>query len=505
MAARMTWRQRAAARIARMTGLRVYQTAQDTRFRQSAGMAGGSSANGEVTAGAQRAAWNARDAVRNDAFARRMVDIWAANAVGTGVTCAWDDAARDAAWRRWAATTACDAEGKKTLAAIEALVMRAVVTDGEAIVRLIPGPPTERNPVGLTLQVLEADHLDRLKTGIFDGAAVMQGVEIDPERGRPVAYWLLPRHPGETWPLLPSLSQSPSVRVPAEFVLHVYRQERPGQVRGISWLTPVLPVLRDLSDYEAALLMKAKIEACMSAIVTDNGEETLTPAEGRVTDAAGNVIETFEPGMIIYRKGAGEIEVVNPSGGGSHLQFARRALERAAVGGGLTYDQVSGDLTGANYSSLRAGKIEFRALNGQVQWTILLPQLCAPVAEAFDRAGAMAGLWRVGGGFTHTPEAPEVVDPLKDITAIIMQIRAGLLSPQDAAAMLGWSYAEVIAKIAEADAMRDAAGVVVDSDPRRLAKSGTAHDAAQVAAVEIAATGAAMPQAPQPTEPAPAE
>ena len=51
---------------------------------------------------------------------------------------------------------------------------------------------------------------------------------------------------------------------------------------------------------------------------------------------------------------------VPPSGGGSHTAFARRALEAASVGAGLTHDQVSGDLTAANYSSLRAGKIEFR-------------------------------------------------------------------------------------------------------------------------------------------------
>jgi hypothetical protein len=42
--------------------------------------------------------------------------------------------------------------------------------------------------------------------------------------------------------------------------------------------------------------------------------------------------------MILYRRGMGSVEVVNPSGGGSHTAFARRALEAAAVGAGLTYD-----------------------------------------------------------------------------------------------------------------------------------------------------------------------
>jgi hypothetical protein len=49
--------------------------------------------------------------------------------------------------------------------------------------------------------------------------------------------------------------------------------------------------------------------------------------------------------------------------------------------------------------------------------------------------------------------------------------------------------------IREANAALDAAGISLDTDPRRVAKSGSAQDAAQMAAVEIAATGAAGAQA----------
>ncbi|WP_372624909.1 phage portal protein [Falsiroseomonas sp.] len=47
-------------------------------------------------------------------------------------------------------------------------------------------------------------------------------------------------------------------------------------MRDVSWLAPVLLRLRDLGDYEAALLMKAKIEACLAAVVTEEGDEALT-------------------------------------------------------------------------------------------------------------------------------------------------------------------------------------------------------------------------------------
>ncbi|MCZ8149819.1 MAG: phage portal protein [Roseomonas sp.] len=196
--------------------------------------------------------------------------------------------------------------------------------------------------------------------------------------------------------------------------------------------------LRDLGDYEAALLMKAKIEACLAAVVSEDGDDAMTgPASGLLRDSHGRTVESFEPGMILYRRGMGSVEVVNPSGGGSHAAFARRALEASAVGTGLTYDQVAGDLTQANYSSLRAGKIEFRRLCEQVQYGMLIPMLVRPIADRFHAQGALLGLWGadVPDGLSHVPPAHEMIDPLKDTTALIAQVRAGFVpQPEDAGA-----------------------------------------------------------------------
>jgi capsid protein len=135
--------------------------------------------------------------------------------------------------------------------------------------------------------------------------------------------------------------------------------------------------------------MRPKIEACLAAVVTQEGAEALTgPASSLLHEAHGRTVESFEPGMILYRRGMGSMEVVNPSGGGSHAAFARRALEAAAVGAGLPFDQVSGDLTRAKHSSLRDGKIEFRRLSEQVQYGVLIPMLVRPIAERFHQHGA---------------------------------------------------------------------------------------------------------------------
>ena len=481
--------------------LRGYAAAQDSRA--STWAASGGSATAEVGAAAPTVARRARDAVRNDPYASRIVDLWTGNAVGAGITTRWPDDAHGRAWQRWSDSTACDAEGRLDLYGLQALVMRAVVESGECFVRFLMVPPSPANPIGLRLQVLEADHLDTARNGMLAGAPTIQDIALG-DAGEPIGYWLHRVHPGAAW-ILPGATWLSSERIPAGDVLHVYRKRRPGQLRDVSWLAPVLLRLRDLGDYEAALLMKAKIEACLAAVVTDDGEETLTkPSDanpGLLRDAQGRAVESFEPGMILYRRGQGDVSVVNPSGGGSHTAFARRSLEAAAVGAGLTYDQVSGDLTQANYSSLRAGKIEFRRLCEQVQYGMLIPMLVRPIAERFHAQGALLGLWAdaMPKGVAHVPPAHEMIDPLKDTTALIAQVRAGFVPQPEAAGAFGYDFRSAVEMIREANASLDAAGIALDTDPRRVAKSGGAQDAAQMAAVEIAATGAAAPPRPETT------
>ena len=473
--------------------LRGYAAASDLRASSWAPSSG--SANAEVAGAAATVARRARDAVRNDPYACRIVDLWTGNAVGAGITTRWPDAAHTTAWRRWSDSTACDAEGRLDLYGLQALAMRAVVESGECFIRLLPAEVTPANPVGLRLQVLESDHLDTSRIGVVEGLATLNGIALD-EAGAPVAYWLFRRHPGAWWPGLPGPWASEAI--PARDVLHLYRKRRPGQLRDVSWLAPVLTRLRDLGDYEAALLMKAKIEACLAAVVTEEGDEALTGTVANLLrDAQGRAVEAFEPGMILYRRGGGSVDVVNPSGGGSHAAFARRALEAAAVGAGLTYDQVSGDLTQANYSSLRAGKIEFRRLCEQVQYGMLIPMLVRPIADRFHAQGALLGLWgaEMPDGVSHVPPAHEMIDPLKDTTALIAQVRAGFVPQPEAVGAFGYDFASVVEMIREANAKLDDAGLALDSDPRRVAKSGSAQDAAQLAAIEIAATGAASPRA----------
>ncbi len=110
-----------------------------------------------------------------------------------------------------------------------------------------------------------------------NGGFIVQGVEFDP-LGRRRAYWMFPVHPGEVAMFRrASLTSQP---VPASSVLHLFDRLRPGQVRGVPWLAPVILKLRDLDEYDDAELVRKKIEACFAAFVTgSDDEETLAEVQ----------------------------------------------------------------------------------------------------------------------------------------------------------------------------------------------------------------------------------
>ncbi|WP_368417413.1 phage portal protein, partial [Falsiroseomonas sp.] len=194
---------------------------------------------------------------------------------------------------------------------------------GECFVRLLPAAPSLENPIGLRLQVLESDHLDAARQGVIEGIPTLQGIGLG-EAGEPVGYWLHRVHPGASWVLPGGATWLSSQRVPARDVLHIYRKRRPGQLRDVSWLAPVLTRLRDLGDYEAALLMKAKIEACLAAVVSEDGEEgpVSCPTRARDDRSAQGHHRADRPGPRRLRAAAlRNLRRANP--GGSRRRCAR--------------------------------------------------------------------------------------------------------------------------------------------------------------------------------------
>jgi lambda family phage portal protein len=231
--------------------------------------------------------------------------------------------------------------------------------------------------------------------------------------------------------------------------------------------------LRDLDEYDDAELVRKKIEACFAAFVLD-GDDAEPLGEAR-QDGAGRRVESFEPGMIEYLPAGRDVRFAAPSASGGYPEYMRLQLHAVAAGLGLTYELLTGDLSQVNYSSIRAGLIEFRRRVEALQWQVLIPCLCAPVWRRFvDVAHATGALPAGEIGVEWTAPRFEAVDPLKDARADIMAVRAGFMTLKEAIARNGYDPGEVLAEIAATNALIDRLGLVLDTDPRHVTQSGQA-------------------------------
>ena len=465
---------RVLARQAFETLTRGYDGAAKGR-RTDGWRAPGTSADTEVGVAGALLRDRMRDLVRNNPHAAKAVAVLVNNIVGAGImpraASGNDKLDRkvDALFARWSA--AADADGQLDFYGLQTLICREMVEAGEVLVRRRQRRAADGLPVPLQLQVLEADFLDATKSGVLGAGRLVQGIQFNPI-GKREAYWLHAEHPGDAYGALQNGLQSRPV--PAIEIAHVYEKQRT-QARGVPWGAPVIRSLRDLDDYEVAELVRKKTEACVTAIVfgDDEAQQGIAPS---VVDADGNRVEQFEPGLIAYARGGKDIRFNQPSATGGYADYKRASLHTISAGFRVPYELLTGDLSQVNYSSIRAGLVEFRRQIDAVQWQLFIPMFCAPVWRWFCEAAWAAGL-------IPTPDVPvewsppkfEAVDPQKDAMANLLSIRSGTMTLAEVIARQGRNPDAVLAEIAATNAKLDTLGLVLDSDPRRVTKTGSAQ------------------------------
>jgi lambda family phage portal protein len=496
-------RARARAGIQRITAYTAGQAAPRNRPWVSSSKG----PNAEVGAALRNLRKRSREAVRDNPYAARAVSIRVAQEIGFGIKprsntgdTALDDQV-DALWAQFVAQS--DVYGVLDFYGQQALAARTRSQDGEALIRLIRLSPRETRERGLALplqlEVLEPDFLEDAVQTMPGQARVVMGIEMD-SRGRPAFYRLLRRHPGEGMPITGGGALVD--RVPASEIIHLYRahQQRPGQVRGVPDAAPVLMRMQRLEEYTEAALEQAKVQALLGVFITTpdplemggsgSGGDSAEPLGGR-----GYPTELY-PGMVGNLPVGSEPKFLQPSGAGSFEPFALHEMMAIAVGFGVTYDQLTGDLRQANFSSLRAGKIEFRRSVEQDQWLMHIPRMCEPVYRAFIDAAVLSGrLTDRPAGYPVIWDTPrfEMVDPTKEIPAAVNAIRSGLETWPQAVSSMGYDPRRQADEIKATNRLLDERGIILDCDPRRSTTSGQAQNPAQNAAVELGAPGAMRP------------
>jgi lambda family phage portal protein len=425
-----------------------------------------------------------RDMDRNRAFAARARMVVTTNVVGTGIVPSVEivgglqGAAADTLRAQVQGvidahlmTRAIDAHGRHNLLQLQAIVMNAVFTDGEVLVRRRMRKGRFANGMELPFQVqlMEADHLDTTKTKHGEND-VIEGVEYGPT-GQIVAYHLFDQHPGDAswW----SHRRLESRRVPESEILHIYRADRPGQHRGVPWLAPVMMTLGEISDYQEAQILKQRMAALLAGVVESDidGEEW-----------QGQGLDELAPGALVGLKNGQKVSFTQPPSVDGYDDFMRKALAAIGMGVGITYEALSGDLRRVNFSSGRMGRMEMDRLVQSWQEMVMIGQFCEGIGRWFAEGWKLVP--RLGPpvfNLDWTAPRRALIEPAREIPAMVAEIEAGLTSIQRVQRTLGYNPETIRRERAE-DAAADlpGPGAGVPAAQNTVTQNQAADDAAAV-------------------------
>jgi len=426
-----------------------------------------------------RLAQVSRDMVRNTPFATRGKNVIVANVIGDGIIPSIKASSKRVKDRGLDLvkshfdTISIDTDGRNNLYGIQKLAFGAMVESGECFVRRRKRLSSDGLPLPFQIQLLESDHLDTSKDGAIAGTRnrIREGIEFD-AIGRRVAYHLFIDHPGSSVVGKSFRNSLVSERVPASEIIHLYRQDRPGQMRGVTWMAPIAIRLQDMTDYQDAQLMRQKVAACFAAFRTTN-DETVS-----ISDPDPSEISTkLAPGLIQQLSPGESITFASPPGVDGYSDFVKGVAREVAAGLGITYEALTGDLSGVNFSSGRMGRMEMDRNVSDWQNLLAIPIMMDRIASWFVEAWSLAdGLTREPS-ISWTPPRRALVDPTKELPAMGDAVRLGFQSRSSVIRSLGFDPETVMAEIAEDNAIADSLGLGFDSDGRRP-KNGAAAPAA---------------------------
>ncbi len=346
----------------------------------------------------------ARYEIQNNSYARGIVRTLAEDTVGTGprLQMLLDDGALDKRierdFRVWSQ--------RIRLAAKLRTVRMARCQDGEAFIFLAQNPalPTK---VKLDLQLIEADRVT--DDAALRGEGTVDGISFD-RFGNPKSYRVLKFHPGGT-----ESFDNASVSVKAENMIHVFRQERPEQHRGIPEITAALPLFAHLRRFTLAVVSAAEAAADFAGILY-----TDAPANGEADSVEAMDTIQLERNMLLTMPGGWKMSQVDPKQPvTTYGEFKREILNEIARCISMPFNVAAGNSSGYNYAS---GRLDHQTYHKalKVDRSFMETEILDRVLEMWLREWSLAnaaGLDHRDCGHVWFWDGHEHVDPSKEAAA----------------------------------------------------------------------------------------
>lgn len=455
--------------------------------RRFAGWKTPTSGPNAAISGLQKIRDRARDVIRNEWSAAANVRVWTTNVIGTGIiprvktkSAALKKQATDL-WDKW--VKVADADCVLDFYGIQALATRCWFSDGECFVRERPRRMNDGLPIPFQVQVLESDMCPLLDADTYEGLPagnyIRQGIEFN-AIGRRVAYWFWKSHPGDKVPA--TITANLLSRVPAEQVCHIFEPLRPGQVRGVPEMVSVIAKLKNIADFDDALLERQRLANMFTLFITrPMASGANDPMTGLAYQgSADEPIAALEPGVSQELLPGEDVKFSSPPDAGANYgEYMRSQWQGVAAGSGTPYELMTGDLKDVSDRTLRIIINEFRRLCEQRQWLIFIPQMCQKVRDMWANYGYLAGEF----SFEEAEEVKDVrwspqgwayIHPVQDVQGKMLEVEAGFRARSDVISERGDDPEQVDEARAEDKARADKLGLTpIVADP---AGQGQAQD-----------------------------
>lgn len=444
------------------SGIRSYEGATKGRRGDGWSSAGSSeNANSDIQKSSKTLRERSVHGYKNNASVFKAIRTIQNNVIGTGIMPTpvdYDVKLTDREikrikdeWKAWAESTECDFDGFSNMYGLQSLIMRNVAMQGEVFV-LKRRDSSTRHPI--KLQVLSPHMVDSGKNSYMlserKGNYVIQGVEFN-DQGKRVGYWVFDHNPNNEY----TMKLAPKF-VSADDMLHVFYKEFPEQVRGVPFGTSSMLSMRDLADYKDAQLMLQKVAACHVAFTTKQEN----PDSFETVD--GQSIDRMEPG-IIERLAPGEtVTFNNPPTPSSFSEYVSKNQQENAAGYGITYEQLTGDMGNVNFSSGRMGWIEAQRQIEDWQYNMFIPQFCDKIWSWFIEGLKIKMIISKNVAAEWTPQGREMIDPVKEMNGLILELKSGLVSWTEACKRRGYNPDTLLEQMKTDKKMFEDAGINVE-------------------------------------------
>ena len=426
-----------------------------------------------------------RESRINDGPIRGICNGYVRDVVGAGITARsaargadgkplveWNRALDDL-WLAWATTTEfCDYLGERSLRQFNAFQVDECVQTGNGM--LVERYERRPGTVGLSLQAIEYEQLDREKTR-HGRNEVREGVEID-RVGRVVAY-----HVYQDGHRLEEIGAK-STRVLRGQVHHLRANLRGRETLSPPLLAASVMLSRDLTMFVRDNERRNRLAACVFAQVirkpgTPGGGKPVTgmgaAVQENVTDARGRTVNQMPSGTLLNPPAGHEIKVENTNLQGSEMSaYVDHAITMIAAAANRSGSSVTRKYS-SSYTAERRSLIEDQKVTEPMQLDLIETTL-QPIKAKFVRFALLERRLELPEGFGVDEESlealartawspPEVkeIDPAKQAAADKIDIETKKKSRAEINQRRNRTTREVFDEIAEDQELAEERDIVL--------------------------------------------